>query len=60
LSYIDEIYDFEDYIYTLYQTDSSEEAIIAFARSNDIKVITMAPGRYNDGFQRKLIMDPRV
>ncbi len=54
LKYIDEIYSFDDYIYTLYQTDSSEEAIITFARSNDIKVVTMAPGRFNEDFQAKL------
>lgn len=54
LDIIKDIYNFNCYIYTLYQTNSREEDIIEFAKTNGIKAVTMAEGRFNKNFQKSL------
>lgn len=45
-----ELYKFESVIYTLYQTNASDEQVIEFATKNRIGVITMSNERYSKEF----------
>jgi len=51
---LQEIYPFESYIYTLYQTHDSDDRIIDFVTKNGIKAVAMSETRYSKSFAAKL------
>lgn len=54
LPQVKNIYNFNNIIYTLYATDSSDEDVLAFAIKNNVKVITMSTQRFSKEFVEKL------
>ncbi len=51
---IRELYDFNDYIFTLYQTTAPYDHIVSFVKKNNISIVTMPPERINADFIKKL------
>ena len=51
---VKELYDFKSIIYTLYQTNDTEEEILDFVVKNNIDAVTMGESRFNPNFQKNL------
>ncbi|MBA4686421.1 MAG: glycerophosphodiester phosphodiesterase [Candidatus Galacturonibacter soehngenii] len=51
---IKEIYNFDSYIYTLYQTSSGDDEVISFMKENNLKVVTAPTFRMTEEFASKL------
>lgn len=51
---INNLYHFDSYIFTLYQTNLSDDQIINFMNQNNLKVVTMHTSRMTDEFIEKL------
>lgn len=51
---IKEIYNFDSYIYTLYQTSSGDDEVISFMKENNLKVVTAPTFRMTEEFANKL------
>jgi glycerophosphoryl diester phosphodiesterase len=50
LLYIRDIYTFQSYIYTLYQTHTADEQVIQFIREHGIKAVTLPTTRFSPDF----------
>jgi len=57
LKYIEEIYPFNSYIYTLYLSRSSKQRVIDFATENGIRVITMPKHRISSKSDSKIFIN---
>lgn len=53
-SAIESVYNFPRYVYTLYQTDDSDEKVLDFASRTPIAYVTMSCDRYNAEFVSSL------
>lgn len=54
LTYVNDIYEFDSYIYTLYATHATDEEVVKFAFEKGIKVIVMPWSRVNEKFLKDL------
>ncbi|MFD1738953.1 phosphatidylinositol-specific phospholipase C/glycerophosphodiester phosphodiesterase family protein [Bacillus salitolerans] len=51
---IQDVYPFQDIIYTLYKTNASDERVLQFCLDNKIKAVTMSKSRYSKEFAEQL------
>jgi len=51
---IHKIHPFKTFIYTLYQTQATDEEVIKFCKENNIRIVTMAPYRFTKTFLERL------